>query len=105
MIKSHFNIFSTFYSVCKYPLRHYFNKISLPVRNHTAFAFNYIHIAIKNGWLTLDEVRTTENLEALNLDFIKLGLDSVIYYYKDKKIYIPNTKEFVDVEGGGKNEN
>jgi HK97 family phage portal protein len=62
-------------------------------------------IAIKNGWLTLDEVRATENLEALNLDFIKLGLDSVIYYYKDKKIYIPNTKEFVDVKGGGKNEN
>ena len=55
--------------------------------------------------MTLDEVRATENLEALNLDFIKLGLDSVIYYYKDKKIYIPNTKEFVDVKGGGKNEN
>lgn len=62
-------------------------------------------IAIKNGWLTIDEVRATENLEALNLDFIKLGLDSVIYYYKDKKIYIPNTKELVEVKGGEKLEN
>lgn len=62
-------------------------------------------IAIKNGWLTIDEVRSSENLESLELDFIKLGLDSVIYYYNDKKIYIPNTKEFVDVKGGGKVEN
>lgn len=62
-------------------------------------------IAIKNGWLTIDEVRATENLEALNLDFIKLGLDSVIYYYKDKKIYIPNTKELVEVKGGENLEN
>lgn len=58
-------------------------------------------IAVKNGWLTLDEVRKMENLEALELNFIKMGLDSVLYYYKDKKIYTPNMNAIADITKGG----
>lgn len=48
-------------------------------------------LGIKNGFLQIDDVRYQENLAPLELDFIKLGLQDVLYYPGKKEIYTPNT--------------
>lgn len=60
-------------------------------------------IAVRNGWMQLDEVRYDEGRNPLGLKFIRLGLDTVIYDPESKMIYTPNTKEWASVEqkGGG----
>lgn len=68
-------------------------------------------VAVKNGILQIDEVRYKENLEPLGLDFIKLGLQDVLYNPNTKEIYTPNTNKTADMnnlenlEGGEANEN
>jgi len=52
-------------------------------------------VAVRNGWMQLDEVRYEEGRNPLGLDFIRLGLDTVIYDPNKKEIYTPNTKEWV----------
>ena len=46
--------------------------------------------AIRSGFMQLDEVRRLENLPALNVDFIKLGLQDVLYFPNEEKVYTPN---------------
>ena len=60
-------------------------------------------IAVRNGWMQLDEVRYDEGRNPLGLKFIRLGLDTVIYDPESKMIYTPNTKEWASVKqkGGG----
>ncbi len=48
-------------------------------------------IAVRNGWMQLDEVRYDEGCNPLGLKFIRLGLDTVIYDPESKMIYTPNT--------------
>lgn len=48
-------------------------------------------IAINNNILQIDEVRAEEDLEPLGFNYIKLGLDTVLYDPKTKEIYTPNT--------------
>lgn len=48
-------------------------------------------IGIKSHFLQPDEVRKKEDLEPLGIDWIELGLDSVLYNPKTKEIYTPNT--------------
>ena len=69
-------------------------------------------IATKNGIMQVDEVRYREDLEPLGLDFIKLGLQDVLYNPKTKEIYTPNTNKSTNIdnpnttlEGGDDNEN
>lgn len=52
-------------------------------------------VAVRNGWMQLDEVRYEEGRNPLDLKFIRLGLDTVIYDPVKKEIYTPNTKEWV----------
>lgn len=47
-------------------------------------------IACQNGFLQIDEVRKKENMPALGLNFIKLGLQDVLYDPETKEIYVPN---------------
>lgn len=47
-------------------------------------------IACKNGFMQIDEVRTKENLPELGLDFVKFGLQDVMYNTKTKEFYVPN---------------
>ncbi len=49
--------------------------------------------AISAGWLQIDEVRTRENLPELGLEFVKLGLQDVLYFPETKSIYTPNTNK------------
>lgn len=69
-------------------------------------------VAVKNGILQVDEVRYMEDYEPLGLDFIKLGLQDVLYNPKTKEIYTPNTnkstnmdKPTEELEGGEDDEN
>lgn len=76
--------------------------------------FKAYEVAVKNGILQIDEVRFKEDLPPLNLDFIKLGLQDVLYNPKTKEIYTPNTNQTNNIDnpspnpnqtGGGANEN
>ena len=49
--------------------------------------------AVETGWMQVDEVRERENMEPLGLDFIKLGLQDVLYDPKTKVVYTPNTNQ------------
>lgn len=51
------------------------------------------------NFLQPDEVRYKEDLPPLGLDFIKLGLNDVLYNPKTKEIYTPNTNQTAKVEG------
>jgi HK97 family phage portal protein len=73
-------------------------------------------IALNAGFEQVDEVRNREDLPPLGMDFVKIGgLDSIFYNPKTKGVYIPNTKETVDMNakatkmagmgGGDNNEN
>lgn len=48
-------------------------------------------IAVKNGWLQVDEIRKLENMKPLGLDFVKLGLGDVLYNPATKAVYTVNT--------------
>lgn len=50
-------------------------------------------IGLKNNFLQIDEVRDKEDMEALGINWIRLGLDSVLFDPKTKEIYTPNTNE------------
>ena len=60
-------------------------------------------VAVRNGWMQLDEVRYEEGRNPLGLNFIRLGLDTVIYDPESKMIYTPNTKAWASIteKGGG----
>lgn len=55
--------------------------------------FEAYKVAIDSNFLQIDEVRFMEDLPALGLDWIKLGLDSVLYDVKTGAIYTPNTNQ------------
>lgn len=73
--------------------------------------FKAYELAVKNGVFQIDEVRRMENLEPLGLDFIKIGLQDVLYNPTTKEIYTPNTNKTADMdnletlEGGEKDKN
>lgn len=50
-------------------------------------------IALDNNFMQPDEVRYKEDLSPLGFDWIKLGLDSVLYNPKTNMIYTPNTNK------------
>lgn len=69
--------------------------------------FEAYKIAIDANFMQPDEARYIEDWEPLGLDFIKLGLDSVLYNPKTKEIYTPNTNQTQNMnklKGGDNNE-
>jgi HK97 family phage portal protein len=72
--------------------------------------FEAYKVAIDSNFLQIDEVRFMENLPALGLDWIKLGLDSVLYDVKTGNIYTPNTNQLskmdqaINLKGGDMDE-
>lgn len=55
-------------------------------------------IAYKNNFLQVDEIREKEDMKPLGFDFIKLGLDSVLYNPKTGEVYTPNTNETANMQ-------
>lgn len=80
-------------------------EVDMDVLDNTDMLSRYqaYEIAVRNGWMQLDEVRYDEGRNPLGLTFIRLGLDTVIYDPDTKMMYTPNTKEWTKVEqkGGG----
>lgn len=65
-------------------------------------------LGIEANFLQPDEVRYMEDLEPLGLNFIKLGLDSVLYNPETREIYTPNTNQkqnMNNLKGGEDDEN
>lgn len=60
--------------------------------------FEAYKTGIDANFLQIDEVRFMEDLPALGLDWIKLGLDSVLYDVKTKTIYTPNTNQISNIK-------
>ena len=58
-------------------------------------------IGLAANFLQPDEIRFKENLAPLGLDFIKLGLNDVLYDPKTKQIYTPNTDSHTKMGGAG----
>ena len=67
--------------------------------------FDAYKTAIDANFMQIDEVRFMEDLPALGLNWIKLGLDSVLYDIETKTIYTPNTNQTSNMKGGGIDEN
>lgn len=55
--------------------------------------FNAYKTALDAGFMQLDEVRKSEKLPEFGLNFIKLGLQDVLYYPEKDAIYTPNTNK------------
>ena len=53
--------------------------------------FDAYSVAIDKGFMKIDEVRYIEDMPAFGIDWINLGLNSVLYDTKTKSIYTPNT--------------
>lgn len=47
-------------------------------------------VACKNGFMQIDEIRYKEKMPALGLNFVKLGLQDVIYNPENNEFYVPN---------------
>lgn len=57
--------------------------------------FQAYDLAVKNGIFQVDEVRAKENFGPLGFDYIKLGLQDVLYDPDTNEIYTPNTNKLV----------
>lgn len=55
--------------------------------------FRAYEIASKNGFLQTDEIRMKENYPPLGLDFVRLGLNDVLYDPKTNQFYVPNMNQ------------
>ena len=56
-------------------------------------------VGLRNNFLQVDEVREKEDYEPLGINWIRLGLDSVLYDPKTNMIYTPNTNEMQQLKG------
>jgi HK97 family phage portal protein len=55
--------------------------------------FRAYELASRNGFMQIDEIRLKENLPQLGLDFVRLGLQDVLYDPDTKTFYTPNMNE------------
>ena len=55
--------------------------------------FRAYETASKNGFMQIDEIRLRENLPPLGLDFVRLGLQDVLYDPETKQFYMPNMNQ------------
>lgn len=60
--------------------------------------FEAYKAGIESNVLQIDEVRYMEDLPALGLKWIKLGLDAVLYDVETGKVYTPNTNQSQDLK-------
>lgn len=75
------------------------NRVDLLTR------YKAYEIGAKNGFLQPDEIRYMEDIGPLGLNFIKLGLQDVLYDPVTKQIYTPNTDKTANMNSdSGSNE-
>ena len=54
-----------------------------------------------NNFLQLDEVRYAEDKEPLGFEYMRLGLNDVLYDSKTKTVYTPNMNALANLGGSG----
>lgn len=55
--------------------------------------FKAYETASRNGFLQIDEIRRKENYPPLGMDFVRLGLQDVLFDPETRQFYIPNMNE------------
>ena len=60
--------------------------------------FEAYKTALESNLMQIDQVRYLENLEPLGLNFIKLGLQDVLFNPVTKEVYTPNTNQITNIE-------
>lgn len=60
------------------------------LKGDTLSRYQAYEIALRNNFLQLDEVRYLEDKKPIGFDFLKLGLNDVLYDAKTNTIYTPN---------------
>lgn len=73
------------------------------LRTNILERFNAYKTGIDSGVLTIDEVRRLENLQVLDLPFLKMSLGNVLYNTENGNIFVPNTGVTTDMEGNTTN--
>lgn len=63
------------------------------LKGEMADRFNAYKTALEANFMQIDEVRYAEDLEPLGLNWIKLGLQDVLYDPKSGMVYTPNTNQ------------
>lgn len=63
--------------------------------------FEAYKTALDSNLMQIDECRYMENLEPLGLNFIKLGLQDVLYNPETHEVYTPNTGQSTNITGSG----
>ena len=66
--------------------------------------FRAYETASKSGFMQIDEIRLKENMPPLGLDFVRLGLQDVLYRPDTKEFYVPNMNKKGSLEKGVKPE-
>lgn len=63
--------------------------------------FEAYKTALDSNLMQIDECRYMEDLEPLGLNFIKLGLQDVLFNPETKEIYTPNTNKVINISDTG----
>ena len=66
--------------------------------------FEAYKTALDSNLMQIDECRYLENLEPIGLNFVKLGLQDVLFNPVTKEIYTPNTNQITNIERTEDNE-
>lgn len=61
--------------------------------------FEAYGVALDKHFMQIDEVRKLEDFEALDFNFLRLGLGDVLYNPKTKEVFVPNTSQTTKIEG------
>lgn len=69
------------------------------MRTNIVERYNAYKTGIDSGVLTIDEVRRLENLQVLELPFLKMSLGNVLYNTENGSIFVPNTGVTTDMQG------
>lgn len=72
------------------------------MRTNIVERYNAYKTGIDSGVLTIDEVRRLENLQVLELPFLKMSLGNVLYNTENGSIFVPNTGVTTDMQGNNK---
>ena len=68
--------------------------------------FEAYSVAIKNGFMTVNEVREREAIKDIDgLDIISMNLGNVVYDINEKKYFTPNTGQVIDLTKIEENQN
>lgn len=69
------------------------------LKGDTLARYQAYEIALRNNFLQLDEVRYAEDKEPLGFEYMRLGLNDVLYDSKTKMVYTPNMNALANLDG------